>query len=200
MKRWLNPKMLIIGVISVALILGYYYYLTNLNVKTVSDNEELGKVDLMITENLDRNYPQTPRELIKYYTSIQKCYYNEEYTEEELEKLASQALRLFDEELAENNPYDQYLKNLKTDAALWHTNGKTLNVTVPETREIVFIENGSEELAYVPCTYFVRQGANYSSSLQTYVCRKDAEGRWKILGWLSGGVPEEVMGKEASNG
>jgi hypothetical protein len=194
----LSPKSLIIGVIFVALILGYYYYLTNLNVKKVDDNDKLGKVDMVITENLDRNYPKTPRELIKFYTSIQKCYYNEEYEEEDLEKMADQARKLFDEELLAENPYDQFLKNLKTEVASYHTDGKTLNVTIPDTKDIVMWEDGTQKLAYVPCIYYVREGASYSTSFQTYVCRKDADGNWKILGWLSGGVPEEVREREAA--
>ena len=47
-----HPKYLLFGAIFVALIVGYYYYLTNMNTKSVEDTNNLGEVQKVITENL----------------------------------------------------------------------------------------------------------------------------------------------------
>ena len=178
-----HPKYLLFGAIFVALILGYYYYLTNRNVKTVEDQSDLSEVEKVITENLDKNYPATPREVVKFYTTIQQCYYNEDYSEKQLEQMAEQAEKLFDEELVQNNPIDQYLRSLRTEIAAWRNDGKTLNVTLPDSKDVKYEEVNGRDSASLICIYYVRQGASYEASQQAFVLRKDEDGRWKILGW-----------------
>lgn len=106
-------KTAVIIVILVALVGGYYFYLTN-----VGKNEEqtvVTAVQDVLLRNLENDYPPTPREVMKYYSDITKCLYNETYTEEQLEQMADKLLALYDDELAENNPRDQYLVSLKNE-------------------------------------------------------------------------------------
>ena len=65
---------------------------------------ELTEIQKLITKNLDTNYPATPREVVKYYNRILECFYDDTYTDDELESLADQARKLLDDELLENNP------------------------------------------------------------------------------------------------
>lgn len=79
-------------------------------------------------ENLDKNFPATPREVVKLYNRIITCFYNDEYTDDELYDLGDQARKLFDDELLENNPRDEYFKNLKEDISEYHDKNKTIGV------------------------------------------------------------------------
>ena len=77
----------------------------------------------VILRNLETNYPPTPKEVVKYYSEITKCLHNENYTDEQFEQMADKLLALYDEELAENNPKDQYLKDLKNDIKEFRDSG-----------------------------------------------------------------------------
>ena len=48
------------------------------------------------------------------------------YTDDELYDLGDQARKLFDDELLENNPRDEYFKNLKEDISEYHDKNKTI--------------------------------------------------------------------------
>ena len=42
-----------------------------------------------VYKDLEKDYPPTPREVIKYYNEILDCFYNEEATKEEIEDLGN---------------------------------------------------------------------------------------------------------------
>ena len=115
-----NTKFVIIIVVCVCVILGGYYYLTNRNNAKEEENITLTEIQELTTKNLDKNYPATPREVVKLYNRIITCFYNDEYTDDELYDLGDQARKLFDDELLENNPRDEYFKNLKEDISEYH--------------------------------------------------------------------------------
>ena len=185
----LSPKSLIIAVVFVLLILGYYYYLSNMSQKNVTDTDQLTDVEMVVTTDLEHNYPPTPREVIRFYVDIQKCYYNQEYEDADLEKMAGQAEKLFDEDLLAKNPHEQFLTSLKQDVANYKNNGRTLNVTLPASSEVVYRTIDGRDTAYLTCVYYVREGGNYSATNQTFILRKDNAGQWKIYGFLTGGIP-----------
>ena len=86
-----SVKLVIIGIILVALVVGYYFYLSN-KVKTAREEQtEVTAVQNVLMRDLERSYPPTPKEVLRYYCEITKCFYNEEYTEEELQELALKA-------------------------------------------------------------------------------------------------------------
>ena len=68
---------IVIGVL-VVLLGGYYFYLSNY--KMPEEETVITKVQEVLLKNLDTDYPPTPREVIKYYSEITKCLYNETYT------------------------------------------------------------------------------------------------------------------------
>ena len=99
----------VITILIILLIVGAYYFFTTQRRTSVEDTVELTEIQKLITKNLDANYPATPREVVKYYNRILECFYDDTYTDDELESLADQARKLLDDELLENNPRDQYL-------------------------------------------------------------------------------------------
>lgn len=180
MKRTIGVIAVVIGVI--AIIVGGFYFFVHKNRTTVEDAVELTEVQKVITRDLEANYPETPREVIKLYNRIICCYYNENYTDAELYELGDQARKLFDAELLENNPRDVYFSSLKAEIAEYHEKSKKITSwNVSKSSEITFLKVDDRECAYVDSSYFVDAGKTYEYANQTYVLRKDEDGNWKIL-------------------
>ena len=109
-------KVLIIGLVLICLVAGYYYYLSN---KRQKANEEAPAkataVEEALAYNFERNYPPTPKEVVKLYGQMTQCFYNEEYTEEEFVQLALQIRNLYDDELIAVKTENQYIEDLRWD-------------------------------------------------------------------------------------
>ncbi len=180
-------KNIIIIAIILVLIGGYYFYLSN----TQKEQEEtqITAVQDVILRNLDTNYPPTVKEVVKYYSEISKCLYNEKYSSEEFEQMADKLLAIYDDELAANNPKEQYLKDLKDEVKQFEKNDYTIITYTPSaSTEVDYYTVDGRECASIYCTYSIKKGADYVTSMQIFVLRKDTStGRWKILGFQ---IPE----------
>ena len=129
----------VITILIILLIVGVYYFFTTQRRTSVEDTVELTEIQKLITKNLDTNYPATPREVVKYYNRILECFYDDTYTDDELESLADQARKLLDDELLENNPRDQYLSDLKADIEDYHNKSKTIRSSnVCDSNDVVY--------------------------------------------------------------
>ena len=179
-----HVRVMIAGLICVMLVVGYYYHLSHREAKTEENTTELTVITKITTKNLDTSYPQTPREVIKLYNDILKCYYNENCTEDEIRALGTQARKLMDEELLENNPEDQYYSSLETDIQNYRNDKKTINnADVCNSNEVAYKTVGGAECAYVTASYFIKGEEGYAKTYQQYVLRKDGDGKWKILAY-----------------
>lgn len=178
-----KAKSAIIIVVLVALIGGYYFYLSN-HQKTEEETVVTAVQDVLL-KNLDTNYPPTPKEVVKYYSDITKCLYNENYTNEQFEQMADKLLALYDDELAENNPRDQYLKDLKSDVDEFLKKGYSIvSYSTSTSTDVEEYTYEGRKCANLYCIYSIKSGAEYKSSKQIFVLRKDTEtGHWKILGF-----------------
>lgn len=173
----------VIIILCVVAVLGGYSFLSAKN-KVTEENVELTEVQEVITKEVEKNYPTTPREVVKLYNRIITCFYNEKYTDDELYALGDKARLLFDEELLENNPRDTYFADLKTDIAEYQKIGKTIvSSAVDGSNDVVYKKVDGDECAYVEASYFLKEKTGYSRTYQMYVLRKDADGNWKILGF-----------------
>ncbi|MGN0352364.1 MAG: DUF6715 family protein [Roseburia sp.] len=175
-------RVVVVAIICVSLIVAYYYYLTTKSGNKTEGNVELTEVDKIVTRDLEKDYPETPREVVKLYNRIITCYYKEDYTEEELYELGDQARALFDEELLENNPREQYFTDLKAEIAEYEENQKQISQSgVCSSSDVLYKTVDGDECAYVTASYFIKEGKNYNKTYQEYVLRKDEDGDWKIL-------------------
>lgn len=173
---------IVLVILCAAVIIGVFAIMTVQRKAQVEQNVELTEVQKLTTKNLEKNYPKTPREVIKYYNRILSCYYKEEYTEEELYALGDQARILMDADLLAQNERDTYFENLKEDIADYKKKSKTIGSTsVCSSNEVVYRTIDGDECAYVEASYFVNEAKKYSRTHQTYVLRKDENGNWKIL-------------------
>lgn len=177
-----NVIRVIAALVIIGLIVGLYYYFSVHKRASVEDAVELTEVQKVITKDLDTNYPATPREVVKYYNRIIECFYNETYTDDELYDLGDQARKLFDEELLENNPREDYFDALKAEIEDYRERSKTIrSSSVCDSNDVEFQTVDGRECAYVQASYFTNENNSYDRTYQMYVLRKDDEGKWKIL-------------------
>lgn len=190
-------KVLRIGVtivICAAIVVGYYYYLSRKNDNQASEErEEMSEVDKIISRDFKDKYPTTPREVVKWYNRIITAYYKEEYSDEELDKMADQARMLMDEELLSYNSKESYMAAVKTDIENYKNRKRQIvQSKVCDSNDIRYATVKGYSCAYVSTYYFVKEGSDYTRSYQEFVLRKDSKGNWKILTFrLTQGEAEE---------
>ncbi|MDE5804632.1 MAG: hypothetical protein K2I22_17130 [Lachnospiraceae bacterium] len=177
-------KASILIVLMMALIIGYYYYLSNRDKAKREESKEMTVVQELIARDLTRNYPPTVREVIRFYSEITKCFYNEDYDSDELELLAAQARRLYDDELNENNEWGSYIIGLKKDISYFEENSiRITSYSVPASTDVEFFQDSGYEFARFYCTYYLTNGSSKQTVEEVYLLRKDEAGHWRIYGW-----------------
>lgn len=178
-------KTVLIALICIGLVVGFYYYLSHRQPKSVEDTKEISAVTEVLSKNLDTAYPATPREVIKYYNKLILCLYNEEYTEDEFNGMVEKMRGLMDVELLENNPQDQYSVDLENDVASYKDAKKVIASTdVCDSNEVEYATVEGDKCAYVTASYFVKAPKSYNRSNQEFVLKKDEKGNWKIVGFV----------------
>lgn len=181
-------KLVIVGIVMVLLIVGYYYYLSNRNVpqpeEGITQSEVLTPSQEVLMRNLDTNYPPTPREVVKYFSQITQCFYNEENTDEMVTMLGLKIRELYDEELKANQTEEDYLASLRFDINEFKKNNRTISsYAVSSSVDVeTFVEEGYD-CARLYCIFAVKQGEMLYNSNTVFILRKDESGHYKIFGW-----------------
>lgn len=139
MKKYV--KMGISAVLVIAVIVGCYYYMTHRKTVPAEEAVEITQLQQILSKQLDRAYPPTPREVIKFYNRIIECAYSSEYDSNQFDKLMAQARMLMDEELLENNPQDTYKEQLQQEITSYKDDSvKILQTRVCDSDEVRFRE------------------------------------------------------------
>lgn len=144
-------------------------------------------VQSVLSRDLAKNYPATVKEVIKYYTEIEKCLYNEECTEEEIEALGMQARMLYDQELLDNNEMAIYMTKLKEDVKNFKdAKQRIISIVVASSTNVDYFSDDGYDFARLYCGYTVKEskGRNISEG-RIYLLRRDEDRHWKIYGWDS---------------
>ena len=179
-------KTVIIGVICVGIVAGFYYYLTNRSPRSVETTGETDEITSVLSKYLEKDYPASPRAVIKYYNRILLCLYNETYDDEQYQKLLEKMRALMDEELLENNPQDTFSTQMQNDIAAYKAESKIIaTASICDTDEVAYKKVEGSDCAYVTASYFLRSTKAYNRANQEYVLRKDENGDWKILGFVA---------------
>lgn len=208
MKKFRNGTLLILFLIGGLL---FYAYLSGKDGTDSEVKKEASEISKLLSKNLIAEYPETPREVVKLYSRITVCFYGTECTDEEIEKLADMSLILFDNELLEKNPKNEYLVNLKAVIDEYAATEKIItDYTVQSSNMIEKYTVDGEDYAKVRVMYSMRDfkildnkttgflsgcgtGARknkeyrYYTTYEDFLLRKDENGKWKILAWQ---VPE----------
>ncbi len=169
----------------VSLVVGYYAYLSRRNDATSADDQvELSEVQAIISRDFNKDYPATPRAVVKWYNRIISAYYNEEFDQGQLEQMADKARMLMDDELLNYNPKDTYVASLTLEIEDYHNRQRTIvSSTVSDSNEVQYKKVNGYECAFLSTYYFIREGSSYTRTYEDFCLRKDSDGNWKILTW-----------------
>lgn len=174
----------IIILLLVAMMIGYYFYLSNRQKQSEPPTVKLTVAQELIARDLTNNYPPTVKEVLKYYSELTKCFYNEEYSDEELEQLASQARMLYDDELAADNDWSRYIMQLQSDIdAFKEKSIRVSNYVIPASTDVFYFSEDGYDFARMYCTYTLTSGNAKQTVEEVFLMRKDEAGHWKIFGW-----------------
>lgn len=180
-------RVVVCVVIMAALVVGYYLYISKKEFRSDSADEE---ITLLLNRDLEKEYPDNPRDLIVYYSDLICCVYNQELTQEQLERAAVQIRTLFDVELLEENSLSEYTQSLKAEAASYQAEQKKIsNYQVFKNSEVKYQKMKGKSYAILSAYYRVKtKKTNPATTCEEFLLRKDDDGYWRILGWeLSSG-------------
>lgn len=195
MKRFRTPRGAFFLLLAVCCVL-LAYYLMNLKAEKnkPEDYVELTKVQEVLARDLKTNYPQTPKEVIKYYSELTKCFYNETYTEEEFYELAMKAVELYDHDLAANKTEEEYLADLKSEIKFFEDNKYSVSsYSTSSSTDVYYFKDDGFDFARLYCTYNIRMGTVVQPVEEIFLLRMDLEGHWKIYGWDEAKEHKQVL-------
>lgn len=189
-----KTKIIVIILACILLICGVFFVFMQ---EDEQSETELTEIQKIITKDLENDYPKTPREVIKLYNRIVKCYYGTELENKELKDLCLQMRKLLDEELLllEANSEENYYNSVLTEVAYYKQNEMYIvEANVCASNEVKFItdKEKNQNLAEVAVSYFIKTGKkDFLKTYQDFVLREDEDGKWKILHWQEGEAWDE---------
>ena len=183
MKKAQGMKGLIIAIVLILLVIGYYYYLSHREVDKTED-VIISEAQELLLRDLDRSYPPTPKEVVKYFFDITTCLYNESLSETDVEALAMKIQELYDADLVIHNPKEEYFTDLKSEITDFQTsNSRILNYSTSSGVDVEYFEEEEGSFARLYGTYYLQVQKSLKSLEEVFILRKDDDGHWKIYGW-----------------
>ncbi|MBO4337731.1 MAG: hypothetical protein J5842_06630 [Lachnospiraceae bacterium] len=188
LKNFQGVKGIIILLVIAALIVGYYYYLSSRGAsrteEDIPDVELLTPTQQVLLRDLSTNSPPTPREVVKYFSEITQCFYNEDNTEEDVIALGKRAREIYDDQLVANQSEENYLEALKYDIQSYKDNNRIIVGYSPSSSvDVETFSQDGYEWARLYCQYNIRQAELLYTTDMVFVLRKDENGHYKIFGW-----------------
>lgn len=176
----------IMAILVIAVGVGFWQIMESKRVQ--SKNEEKSKIEEVneiIEKDFEANYPGTPREVVKMYSRISSCCYNQELSDDELVLLVEKMRELFDEELLAANPTEKHIEELKKDAEKYHEAKRTISsYTVDKNSSVEKKNIDGKEYASLRASYLVQESnSGYTKTYEEFILRADDKKHWKIVGW-----------------
>ena len=175
----------VVAVAVLALMVLALFYVVNNRIEPKEETAKpISAVQELLIINLDTNYPNTPKEVVKMYSEITRCFYSEQFSDEELEELAKMSRQLFDDELAANQSSESYLRSLKEEIASYKQMNRAISsYSISSSADVKYYDYLGDEWAQLIAMYSIRTGSKIEPSKERYLLRKDATGHWKIYGF-----------------
>lgn len=180
----------VVVIIAILLVVGYYAYLSNKS-RTSKEEAVLSYVETTLSRNLDSNYPPTPKEVLRYYNELQKCIYNEECTEEQMEALVLKLRELLDPDLLAQNSLAMHTIRLEQEVKEFKEQKRKITaMAVSSSANVIYDTVDGYECAKLNCDYNVMEDGKSNPTTQVFLLRKDENRKWKIYGWKIVGTEE----------
>ena len=178
-----TTKVAIIFLVLIVAVVAYFAYLSNKS-REVEDEAAMTAVKLVLSRDLENNYPPTVKEVMKYYADIQKCLYSQECLDEEAEQLGMKARALFDDELLAANDVTNHLLALKSEITSFQEDSRQITAaSVASSANVDTFKEDGYEFARIHCMYTVLADGQSNLVEMVYLLRRDEDRRWKIYGW-----------------
>lgn len=186
-----GKKILTAFILMVCLAVGavaVYYYISRPDSSNAQEGTETTgtEIEKLLNKDLDTKYPETPVEVLKLYWRFNKCMYNEKMSDSEFEKLLEQLRKLYDEEFLshEDNSWENMLDSFKKDREEYMENSKKISIyTVGQGSSAVSGKIDGRETVSITCNALIKQKAERINVYEEFMCRRDNDNKWKILGW-----------------
>lgn len=178
-------KSIVIGIILLGMIIGYYFYLSGKSDKDAGSQVlETTLTQDVLAKDLETSYPATPKEVMKYYNEIQECYYNEDNDDATIKKVMLKSRELFDEELLAKNDEDTQYEDLMKEVKSFQEQERDIfGWSTDSAEDVEYNTFDGREWASIHSYYTIRTKGVHSKTTEVFLLRKDAEGKWKIYGW-----------------
>lgn len=178
----------LIGIVIAAVCVVVLYYLISERKIGGSGNSGAteSEVQKLLDKDNDTTYPETPTEVVKLYWRYNKCIYNTSMNDKNLEGMVKQLRNFYDEELlaGEGNSWDDMLDQVKEDQASYlKKERKIASYVVQKNSTIQSAELDGRECATVISGVLTKEKSKREQVYEKFMCRKDENGRWRILGW-----------------
>lgn len=179
----------LVGIIVAAVCVVVLYYLISegkleSSGNTAADESEVQK---LLEKDLDTSYPETPAEVVKLYWRYNKSIYNKAAGNEKNTKgLLKQIRKFYDTELleGEGNSWDEMLKQVQKEQKEYKKKKRTISTYVVQPNSTVpYADLDGKEGATVMSGVLTKEKSKRRQVYEKFVCRKDQDGKWRILGW-----------------
>ena len=188
-------RRLLAGLGFIVIIATFYYLISNRDITTTKEvPAKMSVVQDLLSRNLTKDYPPTPKEVVKLYADITVALYSEDYSDEEYTALALMMRSLFDVKLAENTEEDIYLNNLKNEiSGIKEPGYKISSYSLGAATDVEYFKKDNHDCAKLRAAFTMKNVKNKYVQLtrETFVLRKDIDGHWKIFGWAMDTENEE---------
>lgn len=197
MTKKITRAFIIIVLLAAALITGYFFLNEHMNNTTGGDKLPRTEMGKLLAKDLDNRYPQLPTEVVKLYWRLTACIYDTDINDKNFDKLLKQLRKLYDEELLahSDNSFENMRKHLKRDSKKRSAEKQTISSYVVQKDDTVYKkEIDGRECATVISSTLVKAKSKTTKTYENFMCRRDKEGKWKILGWqqTTADVADEV--------
>lgn len=177
-------------------VLATFYIINNRAKRIEKDVDKVSPVKELLVMDLSTNYPNTPKEVVKMYAEITRCFYGESYSEDEFIALAKLSRELFDQELVDNQDEESYIRALRAEVALYKQKNSTISgVSISSSADVEYYNFKDDEWAQLVAIYSIKTGSNTSPTKERFLLRKDDDGHWKIFGFRN-----ESLNNTSENG
>lgn len=175
-------------VVAALVLFGYYMLSSSGEEKGAEAELPATEVEKILAKDLELKYPETPSEVVKLYWRINKCMYNQTkgMSDEDFEALLKQLRMLYDEEFlsVEENSWDNMLMKFEADKTVFVEKKRMISsYVIQEDKDVTYNTIDGQECATLYADVIEVEGEENARSRGEFICRKDASGKWKILGW-----------------
>lgn len=192
-----NPiKTMVLVVVMALLVLAYFFVINNRVKPREETTTKVSPVKEILVMDLESTYPATPKEVVKLYLEISRCFYSEEYSDDELLELARMSRQLFDKDLVENQSEDNYLRALKGEIASYKQANRVISsYSTAAAADVEYYDFAEYKWAQLVAMLSIRTGTKIEPSKERFLLRKDDAGHWKIYGWVLEDLSDGGKGK-----